>query len=108
MTAGSGLLHIETRPEQLVESGGLFHGFQLWVNLPAKFVALTWRRTRRRLAVVRSSWGPLCAATDTALDTRQMRICARSTHQNVHFGCERWPSALIHRGPGRKDRHGAS
>jgi len=36
MTAGAGLLHIETPPEQLVESGGLFHGFQLWVNLPAK------------------------------------------------------------------------
>jgi redox-sensitive bicupin YhaK (pirin superfamily) len=36
MTAGSGLLHIETPPEQLVERGGLFHGFQLWVNLPAK------------------------------------------------------------------------
>ena len=32
MTAGSGLLHIETRPEQLLESGGLFHGFQLWVS----------------------------------------------------------------------------
>ncbi len=36
MTAGSGLLHIETPPEKLVEDGGLFHGFQLWVNLPAK------------------------------------------------------------------------
>lgn len=36
MTAGSGLLHIETPPERLVEDGGLFHGFQLWVNLPAK------------------------------------------------------------------------
>ena len=36
MTAGAGLLHIETPPEQLVEAGGLFHGFQLWVNLPAK------------------------------------------------------------------------
>ena len=35
MTAGSGLLHIETPPEQLVEQGGLFNGFQLWVNLPA-------------------------------------------------------------------------
>jgi redox-sensitive bicupin YhaK (pirin superfamily) len=40
MTAGSGLLHIETPPEHLVMSGGLFHGFQLWVNLPAadKFI----------------------------------------------------------------------
>jgi redox-sensitive bicupin YhaK (pirin superfamily) len=34
MTAGSGILHIETPPEHLVMSGGLFHGFQLWVNLP--------------------------------------------------------------------------
>src|SRR6187431_3841873 len=36
MTAGSGLLHIEAPPEALVMSGGLFHGLQLWVNLPAK------------------------------------------------------------------------
>ncbi|MEV8563440.1 pirin family protein [Streptomyces sp. NPDC051917] len=35
MTAGSGLLHIETPPERLVMSGGLFHGIQLWVNLPS-------------------------------------------------------------------------
>ncbi len=34
MTAGSGLLHIEAPPEELVMSGGLFHGLQLWVNLP--------------------------------------------------------------------------
>jgi redox-sensitive bicupin YhaK (pirin superfamily) len=36
MTAGGGILHIETPPEALVVSGGLFHGIQLWVNLPAK------------------------------------------------------------------------
>jgi quercetin 2,3-dioxygenase len=34
MTAGQGILHIETPPEHLVMSGGLFHGLQLWVNLP--------------------------------------------------------------------------
>ncbi len=34
MTAGSGLLHIEKPPEWLVRSGGIFHGLQLWVNLP--------------------------------------------------------------------------
>jgi redox-sensitive bicupin YhaK (pirin superfamily) len=34
MTAGDGILHIETPPEHLVESGGLFHGVQLWINLP--------------------------------------------------------------------------
>ncbi|MBW3645516.1 MAG: pirin family protein [Actinobacteria bacterium] len=36
MTAGRGILHIETPPEALVVSGGKFHGIQLWVNLPAK------------------------------------------------------------------------
>jgi hypothetical protein len=35
MTAGAGILHIEKPPEALVRSGGLFHGLQLWVNLPA-------------------------------------------------------------------------
>ena len=35
MTAGAGILHIERPPEALVVSGGLFHGIQLWVNLPA-------------------------------------------------------------------------
>jgi hypothetical protein len=35
MTAGAGILHIETPPESLVRSGGLFHGIQLWINLPA-------------------------------------------------------------------------
>ena len=34
MTAGAGILHIEKPPEHLVISGGLFHGLQLWVNLP--------------------------------------------------------------------------
>jgi len=35
MTAGAGILHIEKPPEWLVTAGGLFHGLQLWVNLPA-------------------------------------------------------------------------
>ncbi|HUI03563.1 MAG TPA: pirin family protein [Acidimicrobiales bacterium] len=36
MTAGAGILHIERPPEALVRSGGLFHGVQLWVNLPSR------------------------------------------------------------------------
>ena len=36
MTAGGGILHIETPPAELVVSGGTFHGVQLWVNLPGK------------------------------------------------------------------------
>ncbi|MFI6498838.1 pirin family protein [Nonomuraea typhae] len=34
MTAGAGILHKEAPPEWLVQKGGLFHGIQLWVNLP--------------------------------------------------------------------------
>ena len=43
MTAGAGILHIERPPEALVISGGLFHGLQLWVNLPS---ALKWSPPR--------------------------------------------------------------
>ncbi len=50
MTAGSGLLHIEAPPEWLVTSGGLFHGLQLWVNLPrsAKMTAPRYQDIRSR------------------------------------------------------------
>ena len=36
MTAGSGIVHSEMPTEQIVVNGGLFHGVQLWVNLPKK------------------------------------------------------------------------
>src|SRR5947209_9967635 len=35
MTAGAGIRHIERPREALIASGGLFHGIQLWVSLPA-------------------------------------------------------------------------
>jgi redox-sensitive bicupin YhaK (pirin superfamily) len=35
MTAGKGILHIETPPHDVVAAGGWFHGLQLWVNLPS-------------------------------------------------------------------------
>ena len=60
MTAGAGIQHIERPPEELVVSGGLFHGFQLWVNLPA---ARKWVPPRyqdiaaERITLLRSSDG---------------------------------------------------
>jgi redox-sensitive bicupin YhaK (pirin superfamily) len=36
MTAGAGILHDELPTEELVVRGGLFHGVQLWVNLPSE------------------------------------------------------------------------
>ncbi len=34
MTAGAGIVHSEMPTEDLLDGGGLFHGVQLWVNLP--------------------------------------------------------------------------
>ncbi len=60
MTAGAGILHIEKPPEALVASGGLFHGFQLWVNLPRaqKWLAPRYQDLRaREVALISSSDG---------------------------------------------------
>lgn len=60
MTAGAGILHIEVPPQELVVRGGLFHGVQLWVNLPAE---LKWTPPRyqdieaRQVALVSSPDG---------------------------------------------------
>jgi quercetin 2,3-dioxygenase len=63
MTAGSGILHIETPPEELVVAGGLFHGIQLWVNLPA---ADKWNPPRYQ------NWRWLASASGR----RRLRLCA--------------------------------
>ena len=57
MTAGGGILHIEKPPEALVVSGGLFHGIQLWVNLPGanKFNPPRYQDIRGREATLLSS-----------------------------------------------------
>jgi redox-sensitive bicupin YhaK (pirin superfamily) len=36
MTAGAGIVHSETPSPGVLESGGRAHGFQIWVNLPAR------------------------------------------------------------------------
>jgi redox-sensitive bicupin YhaK (pirin superfamily) len=57
MTAGGGILHIETPPEDLVIKGGLFHGLQLWVNLPAqdKMIAPRYQNLEAERVTVLSS-----------------------------------------------------
>jgi len=57
MTAGAGILHIERPPDSLVASGGLFHGVQLWVNLPAadKWVSPRYQDIEPAAAVLLSS-----------------------------------------------------
>jgi quercetin 2,3-dioxygenase len=57
MTAGAGILHIEKPPERLVLTGGLFHGIQLWVNLPRelKFAPPRYQDLRARQSALLSS-----------------------------------------------------
>ena len=59
MTAGGGILHIEEPPEELVASGGLFHGFQLWVNLPR-----TLKMTNPRYQDIRAGQVGLLSSAD--------------------------------------------
>jgi quercetin 2,3-dioxygenase len=58
MTAGAGILHIERPPDELIASGGLFHGFQLWVNLPAaqKWVPARYQDIRAANVALLSSY----------------------------------------------------
>jgi len=41
MTAGRGVIHSELPSEKMLKEGGLMHGFQIWVNLPAKDKMMT-------------------------------------------------------------------
>ena len=88
MTAGSGLLHIETPPEELVESGGLFHGFQLWVNLPAddKFIPPAYQPVEARQVLL------LASSDGGAL----LRVIAGDVDGHVGPGSTHTPITLVH------------
>jgi redox-sensitive bicupin YhaK (pirin superfamily) len=88
MTAGSGLLHIETPPEALVESGGLFHGFQLWVNLPAKDKFLT-----PKYQPLEASQVLLLASADGG---SLLRVIAGEVDGQVGPGSTHTPITLLH------------
>ena len=88
MTAGSGLLHIEAPPESLVMSGGLFHGIQLWVNLPrsAKMNAPKYQDIRSREVAL------LASADAGAL----VRVIAGSVDGHEGPGSTYTPMTLVH------------
>ena len=88
MTAGSGLLHIEKPPEHLVMSGGLFHGFQLWVNLPSaeKF-------TPPRYQDLRAGEVQLLSSADGGA---LLRLIAGDVDGHQGPGVTRTPITMIH------------
>ena len=88
MTAGKGILHIEAPPEELVASGGLFHGIQLWVNLPAaqKWVAPRYQDIQAgKVTLLRSPDGGAL-----------VRVIAGSVAGASGPGITRTPIALVH------------
>ncbi|HVC71249.1 MAG TPA: pirin family protein [Acidimicrobiales bacterium] len=88
MTAGAGILHIEAPPEALVMSGGLFHGIQLWVNLPAadKWVPPRYQDIRSNEVVLVSS------ADGGAL----VRVIAGQVDGHGGPGATHTPMAMVH------------
>src|SRR3954449_9555206 len=88
MTAGSGLLHIETPPEWLVAQGGLFHGLQLWVNLPR---AQKWAAPRYQ--DLRSSQLSLVTTADAGA---LVRVIAGEVGGHTGPGSTYTPMAMVH------------
>jgi redox-sensitive bicupin YhaK (pirin superfamily) len=88
MTAGGGILHIEAPPEDLVASGGLFHGIQLWVNLPRadKMIA------PRYQDIGRSNVALLSSPDGGAL----LRVIAGEVAGHAGPGSTHSPMAMIH------------
>jgi redox-sensitive bicupin YhaK (pirin superfamily) len=88
MTAGGGILHIEAPPEELVVSGGLFHGFQLWVNLPA-----TLKMTPPRYQDIRAGQVALLSSADGGA---LLRVIAGSFGGHDGPGVTHTPISLVH------------
>jgi quercetin 2,3-dioxygenase len=88
MTAGSGLLHIEAPPEWLVQKGGLFHGVQLWVNLPR-----TQKLTAPRYQDLRAGDVGLVTSPDAGA---LVRIIAGDVAGQRGPGMTHTPMAMVH------------
>jgi hypothetical protein len=88
MTAGAGILHIEEPPEHLVASGGLFHGFQLWVNLPAAL-----KMTPPRYQDIDAGSVALATSADGGA---LLRIIAGSVGGHDGPGATHTPITLVH------------
>jgi len=88
MTAGSGLLHIEKPPESLVMSGGLFHGLQLWVNLPS-----TMKMTDPRYQDIRGKEVSLLSSPDGGA---LLRVIAGELDGHDGPGITHTPISVIH------------
>jgi len=85
---GGGILHIEEPPEDLVMTGGLFHGFQLWVNLPAAM-----KMTAPRYQDIRAGQVALLSSADGGA---LVRVIAGEVAGHAGPGITHTPISLLH------------
>lgn len=98
MTAGSGILHKEFHEEEFSKKGGVLHGAQLWVNLPAKYksVAPAYQDLRSgsipvvelpgnagKVRVIAGNWDEVQGPAST-----HTRINLYDIHANAHSSLE--------------------
>jgi redox-sensitive bicupin YhaK (pirin superfamily) len=88
MTAGGGILHKEAPPDAVVAAGGLFHGIQLWVNLPGRL-----KMTNPRYQDIRGGEVALLTNHDGGA---LLRVIAGEVAGHAGPGVTHTPIALLH------------
>lgn len=97
MTAGSGVVHSEMPEPSFQETGGRMHGFQLWVNLPARD-----KMTRPRYQEIPSSRIPVAKSADGRVTVRVIageslgkRAVIETRTPIFYFDCALEPGASL-------------
>ena len=88
MTAGAGIFHIEAPTEEAVQKGGLFHGVQIWANLPS---SLKW--VKPRYQDIHGSHLSLLASHD---GSSIIRVIAGTIDGHPGPGITHTPISVIH------------
>ena len=88
MTAGAGVVHSEMPEREFLKTGGLMHGFQIWVNLPKKD-----KMMRPRYQEIPSARVPVAASPD---GKASVRVIAGESYGAKAVIDTRTPIALLH------------
>jgi hypothetical protein len=97
MTAGSGVVHSEMPEPSFAEKGGRMHGFQLWVNLPARD-----KMTKPRYQEIPGAGIPIAKSDDGKLTVRVIagealgqRAVIETRTPIFYLDCTLEPGALL-------------
>jgi redox-sensitive bicupin YhaK (pirin superfamily) len=88
MTAGAGVVHSEMPEKEFLKTGGLMHGFQIWVNLPKADKLM-----RPRYQEIPSARVPVATSPD---GQASVRVIAGESYGAKAVVDTRTPIALLH------------